>query len=276
MRNLTLTDLIAEERLFGAQVSAGWTAWDGRPGFANVSGGGQTEGSVDVLPGRIRSVNVGQTYLPRPEDAVAGDTNFTTYQTAVAGNPAHVSLYKIGAQNSELQLTYTSFARWQTSEPAVIADGTTGRHFETRYLVFGVQTPEQLLAARTGQASYRGVVYGTGASPTGQLYDVGGTSRFVVDFTAGSYGGVLNLTGRAPDGAVRQFGEWTFASFLRNGFLGQATLNGPTGREFGSFINPRFYGPTGEEIGATFNVRTASNDGFDAVHISGVTVAKQD
>lgn len=275
IRNLTLTDIIAEERLFGAQTSLLWTAWNGRPGFVNLVEG-QTVGSVDVAPGGVRNVSVTDGYNPVSGDLVAGPANFTTYQTSIRGNPARIGFYKPGAANTELALTYTSFVEWQTSSPTAIPDGTTGTNYEARYLVYGVKTPDNLLAARTGQASYRGVVHGTGANARGQLYDVGGTSRFSVDFSASTYSGQLTLSGTATDGAVRDLGQWSFASRLANGNLLQATMSGPTGKEFGSFIYPQFYGPTGEEIGATFTARYEGTAPDDRVHIVGVTVAKQD
>lgn len=280
IRNLTLTDLVAGERLFGDQVSLGWTQYDGVDGYSSVGAGGTT-GSVDVEPGGIVSLNSGFAYSPDPADITSSNDRFTVYETMVQGNPTTISLFKSGSENSQIELTYTSFFKRRSSTPDALPDGTTGRRFEDKYVVFGVETPDSLLAARTGAATYSGVVYGTGASMGGLLYDIGGTSRFSVDFSGNTYSGQLNLEGVEANGAFRDFGAWSFSSVMNAGFMVLAELQGPTGTEIGSYIKPVFYGPTGQEIGATFDARTGADPNLvyadpDVVYMSGVTLAKED
>jgi hypothetical protein len=46
---------------------------------------------------------------------VSGDDNFTSYARTIADQPTRLDLYKTGAANRELALTYTSFGRYATT-----------------------------------------------------------------------------------------------------------------------------------------------------------------
>lgn len=276
LSNLTLSDLVAEQRLFGSYKSILWVVSDGIVGYQSVVEG-SSGGSVDVEPGQIRNINVQGGYTVDPSDIVNdGRSNFTTYQTTLGSDPVTIAAYKIGDTNSELQLTYTSFAEWRTSTPSPLPDGTQGTQFTNRYLVYGVETPLGLLSARTGQASYSGVAYGTGVSPSGLYYEVSGNSHFLVDFSSSRYSGSLELNGTSSSGDLRDFGTWNFANALSGGVFVASNLTGPGTHDQGNEISPTFYGPTGQEIGATFQLRTGLSGDPNNVHIVGATVAKED
>ena len=142
-------------------------------------------------------------------------------------------------------------------------------------MVYGLPTVNELLVGRTGSAQYAGVVYGAGANMSGDVYDVGGTSHFAVDFSAATYNGWLQLTGTDATGGAADFGQWTFASNLSFGGLVSAPLVGPGSYFPSSEIFPTFYGPTGQEIGAIFSLGIGWPENEDSIHMIGVTVAKE-
>jgi hypothetical protein len=130
-----------------------------------------------------------------------------------------------------------------------------------------LETPRNLLSARTGTGRYDGIVYANGASSDGHFYDIGGTSRFDVDFSNHRYSGSLLLS--ASNGP--SFGTWTFNSTMVAGLMLEANFT----QDPGGSIQPRFYGPDGQEIGATFRLTSGALGAAGAVSISGVTVAKR-
>jgi len=218
-------------------------------------------------------------------------TNFTSFDTSDAtqfSSPdkaaVHFDLYKIGKDNPELQLSYVGFGIWsQTSLGAdTVYSHTTSRTDMYDYILYGLETPKLLLSGRTGSASYQGVIYGNSAASNGALQDVGGTSRFNVDFAAQTFGGSLELTVGAVGGPKSALGTWTFSDHLTDGQMGPTTLS-PNIATFnipdGNTINPRFYGPEGNEIGATFSIVRSMTPpdimgGYSKISITGVTVAK--
>ena len=133
--------------------------------------------------------------------------------------------------------------------------------------VYGLETPRDQLDARTGSGRYDGIVYANGASADGHFYDIGGTSRFDVDFSNHRYSGALALSAaNAPS-----FGTWTFGSTIGFGQMSQSNFK----EDAGGLIQPRFYGPDGQEIGATFRLTSGTPGSTSAVAISGVAVARR-
>jgi hypothetical protein len=207
--------------------------------------------------------------------------NFTSYDAIVptgpleVSGPVHLDLYKPGAANTELALTYTGFGIW--TRPYV-----NGTYSQVRkdFLVYGLETPNWLLSRRTGSATYTGVVYGATTTADGTLQDVGGSSRFDVNFGAQSYTGSLDLTAQAPGvAAATSLGTWTFGDKLVSGQMAETALlkggvAGVAPLPYNS-ITPRFYGPDGEEIGATFTIQHGYPGDVGTTAITGVAVAKR-
>lgn len=277
IRNISLTNLLVDDRLFGESVALQWTTTEGENGFSSLVHG-RSVGTVDVTgAGSIQSIGLDSVkYQPQAAEIdPEGPANFTTYRSILAGNPLEVSFYKVGEANSEIALTYSSFVGWQSSEEGVIPSGLATETFHRRYLVYGIETQPELLAKRTGTANFTGLAYGTGSSMRGESYQIGGTSQFTVDFTEGSYDGSLQLRGTDTNGAINDFGQWTFASTLVSGEMLSASLTGSGSYDPGSSIFPQFYGPTGQEIGAVFSLRTGQTPTEDSISIVGVTLAKQ-
>ena len=245
----------------------------------------------DVAVQTTYNVDPKATFTSADRSAVQ-KPNFTSFDTNKATQPSssepatvHFDLYKIGKDNPELQLSYVGFGIWsQTytgSDP--VYTHTTSRTDSYQYVLYGLETPKLLMAGRTGSASYQGVVYGNSVIGNGTLQEVGGTSRFNVDFGAQSYSGALDLTVGAVGGPKSTLGTWTFSDRLIDGQMGPTALS-PNVATFNipdaNTINPRFYGPEGQEIGATFSiVRSMTTPdimgGYSKISITGVTVAKR-
>lgn len=205
--------------------------------------------------------------------------NFTGYNTSIAAQqsePArdvHFDRYKVGPANAELALNYVNFGIWEEK----YVNGTLSQT-HNEFIVFGLETPKDLLSRRAGSGHYDGIAYGLTATATGTVKTVGGTSQFDVDFDARRFSGALDLTATAPGGPVEALGHWTFADEIVNGQLVHTGLSpAGVGNLFGAdynSIDPRFYGPNGEEIGAPFTILAGTSSAGGNLSITGVTVAK--
>jgi hypothetical protein len=272
----TLLNVPQSQRVRAYDASFFTQVREGERGYADVKAGGG-DGFVVINPSGAAELQVGgYSYTPVTADLVTSSrANFTAYQGNVAGRPVRVEYYKVGSANTELALTYTSFATWSEVAADMSSNGQKITNSYVHQLLYGIETPRDLLIARTGSASYSGVVYGRGASLEGALWDVGGTSRFNVDFSASRYTGSLSLNGRAADGRTTNFGDWAFASTLGFGQLGRASFDNGANADPFHTIDPRFFGPDGQEIGATFNLSTGPDSDARTVRIAGVAVAKR-
>lgn len=207
------------------------------------------------------------------DKVASSDPNFTgyrkTFSSSYDSQDVQLRLYKPGAGNSELALTYASFSHYSTMVPFGL-----GRQRVDRYGAYGLETPTGLLLGKTGTGSYRGILYGTGRhAPTDVFYDVKGTSQFAVDFGAQSYTGALTMAGTGSDGSgVIDFGSYDVAGRLTmTGVTGTLTRGGV---ELGQFA-PLFYGPDGEEIVAPFAAIVPGGVPGAGTRIEGVAAAKR-
>ncbi len=199
-------------------------------------------------------------------DRISGPDNFRTYRKTFSNSyytaqDVTVSLYEAGQANSELPLSYASFGHWSGSLP-----GSTPDAREDHWFAYGFATPNYVMDNRTGTASYEGVAYGTGNDGE-VIYDVAGTSRFDVDFSADTFTGALNLTGvdLATD-AQRDFGQHDFSGTIQN-----TSLSGAFGSR--GDVDARFYGPLGQEIAGYFYLIAPSGSGTGEMSISGAMAA---
>lgn len=276
--NLSLVNVQSTERLFTTGAGTFTQAREGQPGYSQVNAM-PSDSRVTITPTGPSSIEVGSaTYRPVEADRVAdGRLNYTTYRGQVAGSdggPVEVAFYRPGGTNSEIALTYLSFATWtRTVQDA--AQGQRIANTTRQFVLYGIQTPRELLSGRTGTGSYAGIVAGAGANRLGDTYTIGGTSRFDVDFGAASYTGSLSLVGTAADGARRDFGSFGFGNRLIEGVMVQASLDGGRNADSFNIIKPAFYGPDGQEIGASFYLTAGNPMDAAAVAIGGITVAKR-
>lgn len=89
-----------------------------------------------------------------------------------------------------------SFVTWTQTNTTNTPSSGTMTAFSRYYLPYGIATASGLLAARTGSASYVGIVHGDGASLAGARYDIAGSAQFTVDFSNTRYLGNLALAGQ--------------------------------------------------------------------------------
>ena len=191
---------------------------------------------------------------------------FVTYQGAVDGKPARLSLYRPGAANTELQLTYANFGIWKCGSTSGY-----GAFNGKAYRAYGIETPRDLLSRRTGTAVYNGVVYATGVRGGSSELDVGDTSRFAVDFGAQRFSRALTLIDKAANSAEN--GTWSFADSLSYGLPINTALR--SGADAQGMIMPALYRPDGEEIAASFLIQRDPQTPANALVITGATVAKR-
>jgi hypothetical protein len=270
--NLSLVNLVTEQ-LFYAQES-GFQFGAGPVGARvvnTIDGIGQftlrPDGSASVTGA---SSGLGFVTLTAA-NKIAGPANFITYEKTANGLPSRVMLYQPGSANGELALTYASFGVWSGG----IAPEYPSATFRL-YFPYGIITPRDLLARRTGTASYDGIVYGAGTQSGGALFDVSGSSRFNVDFGAQRFSGSLTLAGKAADGSSAALGSWTFDDRLFSGLpVNTALLRNGVAEVGGNTIKPVFFGPDAEEIGASFLIQSGAADPATALTIAGATVAKR-
>lgn len=273
--NITLLNLQVDQVLQGpyaGQIIPIGTAPSGTP----VSGNWSTPvGGVHVTAGKPSSIEMligGIDNLTRA--ASQPRANFDRYvgQSPTVA-PVTVDFYRPGANNSELALTYASFATWRWTTYDAPGGGAPTINDSTFYVVYGLSPPGSFINALTGTASYQGVVYGVGSTREGARYDLGGRSAFLVDFSAGRYSGSLQVNGVDAAGSNRDFGSYDFASTLNGGGLDYAVLQPhPT---WSQAIRPTFYGPQGQEIGANFNLLMGEPGAPGTVYLDGITVAKK-
>lgn len=268
--NLTMTNIVTPQLFYAQGMGVFGDRVDGQVGSSTRSYRmiGQfmdrTSGNFSFGPG-ISTMPGGE--FTTASIVPSSDPNFTVYEKSFGDRDVRLELYKAGQANSELALTYTSFGRWQSTERSGVVTGRQHHHF-----VYGLETPERLLATRTGTARYEGVVYGAGInSATSAEYDVRGTSVFNVDFGRQTYAGDLNINGRTGSGVV-DFGRYDFAGRIGSGrSLAPITRDGVMVGE----LQARFYGPTGEEIGGDFDLRVPESVDPGGTLIGGVTVARR-
>ncbi|HEX8556203.1 MAG TPA: transferrin-binding protein-like solute binding protein [Sphingomonas sp.] len=276
--NLSLVNVQSTERLFGTYSGTFVQAREGQTGFSQVNAL-TGDAQVTIAPTGPGAVSLDNgAYTPVDGDRVAdGRANYIIYRGQAAGTtpgPVEVAFYRPGSANSEIALTYLSFATWTRTTPDM-ANGQRISNTTRRHILYGITTPRELLVGRTGTGSYDGIVVASGASRNGTTYDVGGTSHFDVDFSSARYTGALALSGTASDGTRRDFGNFAFGSTINEGVMVQSSFDGGRNADPFNTISPAFYGPDGQEIGATFRMTVGNPLDAASVAIGGITVAKR-
>lgn len=284
VKNISLTTLVAEDQLlFGEGARIVRRGRSDEPGIYDVSAtnrsGGRAELDADGII--MVSADYNQYVLDEAHRIPDASGNFDRFAHSGSYNSAgdegdlEYAIYKLGEANSEISLTYLTFAKSvvQASETVGGITSTEERH---AFSHFGIETSPYLVAALTGSATYRGVIYGRAAGPDGFATDVGGTSLFNVDFSDGLYSGQLVMEGGTGPGDMVDFGTWTFDGTIGEGMSPAELLNVIPAIGTNE-IRPFLYGPSGEEIGAAFQLTTQERfDDPDFYEIAGITVAKQE
>ena len=214
-------------------------------------------------------IDVGDT-APDPDDP--------TFERFVTTNPDEdqdvvASVYVPGNGNDELALTYASFVRVEKYKESTDPSGALLDIYQTSYHLFGAPTAALYTRARTGSASYSGIIYGAGADEN-ERYSLTGTSSFAFDFDDENFTGALAIQGIGEGGTTTDFGSWLFdGAIAQDGRLTQPWIYNSDFTDNGSQIRPYFFGPLGNELGATFSI-----EGFFhgvETELIGVTLATQ-
>lgn len=261
--NLALSNLVADQLFY---TSNAWTELvNSGLNSSTSTGNGQLTRNVDgsfSFPGPSSAMAYGT--IAASDQIAASAANFTTYRKTLGPYDVTADFYTPGSANTELALTYTSFAHF--------TERTGSFESYNLYTVYGIDTVPGILAARSGTAHYTGVAYGTGLdTAAGARYAITGTSSFDADFSAATLKGVLNLAGQSASGN-QNYGTFTFATTIFNGYPVTAGL-GKGGADWGT-ISPRFYGPSGQEIGATFQFTVPAGQAGAGTSVAGAAVAK--
>lgn len=271
--NFTLTNLTMPQFFGTSEALLTVTTFDGVPGIQARS---TTMGSTlnDRTSGNF-AYAPGTSILPGGEFTVTaivpGPANFTTYEKTFADQKVRLELFKPGSANTQLALTYASFGRWSSTNKNNVVN-TSSRVFFT----YGLNTPAGLLDARTGTATYNGIVAGGGANQTtSATYDVAGTSRFDVNFSTQAMSGALALRGTSTNGAGDvDFGSYDFSGRLPSFFRGSVAAITRGGTMAGE-LTSSFFGPAGEEIGGPFVLTTPAGSPVAGTLITGVALARR-
>jgi len=218
--------------------------------------------SFDAGTGAYTVRNAGgvtTTFLPTTETPVnpAEPTPPTRAFTKQNGNVADtLILFRTGAENSTLALTYASYGAWQR-----LTGNDTSADVSTQYFVYGVRQPAD--RPSTGSASYTTIVDGTWVNASG-VYNLGGTSSFTADFSSLTVATSLNLVGTRANGsgtlALGQFnGSGTIAA-MGGAFSGTLAHQGTAddGAVYSGGFAGAFFGPQGQEVGYTFSLTSPS------------------
>jgi hypothetical protein len=273
--NLTLTNLVTGQLFYTREARLTLTTFDANASTpqvwaATLIGGLNRENSDTFSYGPGESDLPGGTFTATSL-TTSTDPNFVAYSKTFNGQDVRLELYKPGAANTELALTYVSFGRWSSSSKNGVVNEA-----DKVLLAFGLETPAQLLSAKTGTGHYAGVAYGAGANQTtGATYDVKGSSSFDVDFSAQRYSGALGLKGAPTNGAAAvDFGSYSFSGPL-SAYAAESTATLTQGNVAAGSMTQRFYGPNGEEIGGPFTLIVQPGFAGAGTTIAGVAVAKR-
>jgi len=214
LNNLTLLNITKSE-LFETWTNAvSIEAFDdGTPTRGGASTGESDLGLLMTPGGPVSLQHTIGGFYDLAADTSQTRPNFTSYTgtylrydgTTPLQDPVHADFYNPGSSNSELALTYTSFASWRTHSDETLDVGQIGHRDDTYFSVFGIKPSSTFLAGMTGTATYAGVAYGAGVTNGGNRYDIHGTSDFTVDFSGGTYSGSLQLSGTDATSAMRDF-----------------------------------------------------------------------
>ncbi|ANU07580.1 transferrin-binding protein-like solute binding protein [Paraurantiacibacter namhicola] len=173
---------------------------------------------------------------------------------------------------SGVALSYMNFGSMR------MQDEFNGGLYEIRRaFIYGFKTPDFLLRARTGTASYSGIVYGTANTESASRYfTASGTSSFVIDFKSGNVDGSFDVI-IVDDASGERFflGQYTVDTALRdtrNQFYGSVDSGGSSVGAFDGYL----FGPIGQELGGSFQLTAPDVVDDEDVWVQGIVAATED
>lgn len=212
-------------------------------------------------------------------DKVSGtDSNYTSYRKHydMGGGTTYdvtLDMFKPGAANAQLALTYASFGHWTAKASS---NGVQLPRVEDNYFTYGLATQPGTLGGMTGSAHYGGIALGNGVDSTaGTAYTVSGTSQFDMDFSTSQFSGTLALGGtEKTTGTQVDFGRFDFNGAVP---VNGTTLGANIARADGSSgtLSAGFFGPMAEEIAGPFTMSVTAGGTGSFISIEGIVAAKR-
>lgn len=234
--------------------------------------------TTDVAFGPVQYLAADQSYTFRPNSnqqirvtgadivAAESDARYTVYRNGDSTDIQELHLFNPGANNPDIQLSYTTFGLWERTR----TEGGVTK--QTNYAILGVTGPTILDSPRTGTATYEAQVYGKGVISGPYTRDIRGDATFDMNFDTYKLTGSMTAKEVDPDSVVvHDYGSFTFA----NGTVFNRSINSDISdglNKVGS-LNGTLYGPDGVELGASFNLRVPV-DAYSSMGIEGVIVGK--
>jgi hypothetical protein len=301
--NGTLTELVANETFPAAAVTADVSrrtdtgTYLSRFGGNGLGGGAMTfrydEASSSFAVG-YGAFDISETTLtPAKRNATLTSTNFDVYNlsqstlyngTQTLIKTITLSLYKPGAGNTQLALSYTGFGTWSSNQP----DTPTSLYENIQQGVFAYgRTTAASGVPRTGTGNYLGIISGisslpTSASPFGGTtapYRISGTSQLTFDFGALTFTGSMTAVARnTATSTDYNIGTFNFAnSSVYPLTAGSSEFRG---RFISSDLNPgeitaAFTGPSAQEYRGTWNNTFTDPVNGGTLSMSGIMVGKR-
>ncbi len=209
-------------------------------------------------------------FVIKASDIVAGTQNAARieYNTNEGDRQLSGWVHNSAPGNSEINLTYTSFAAFETHYD--FGAGTQEKHY---MLTFGNVTPEALMP-RSGTARYSGIAIGQAEmASTGYVGGVHGTSGLTADFGNGTFASEITLF---TDQATPQ----SLGTYLFDGGIGTMGMYGTaTGYpDYTGQVSGDFYGPNADEYGFAWALHyyTSAVGGALGNTFYGIAVGKKD
>jgi hypothetical protein len=199
------------------------------------------------------------TFTGASKSAANSTSDITVYDKSSGTKGDNLVLFNPGSGNKQLALTYTTYGAWQTINTSTSLD------VSTVFFVFGVKTATSDMP-KTGTATYKSVIDGLFAGPTG-IYALGGTSSLAADFGAGTVDFQMTPLGQnILTSAAKSFGTLTGSGTIAAGgssFV--ATSDAQIGGSYAASLAGQFYGPQAAEFGATFQLTGPDGQGNGAM-----------
>lgn len=243
LTNLTVSETFADVAVgqAGALTAAGTST--SRSAFAATDFSISYDAAAQSYT--VREGGTSATYGPTNRPASTSAV-ITTYQRGSGTNTDSLVLFRAGAGNTTLALTYASYGAWQR-----LAQSGSGVDVRQNFFVYGVPTAASYMP-RTGSATYQTTIDGFVIAP-GASYALGGTGSFSADFGAGTVATSLTLNGtNVANGGSISLGSPTGSGAISGSSFGGSFSNLPAGRSGG--FNGQFFGPGATEMGAVFTL----------------------
>ena len=268
--NTTITNLAVDQTFTATSMSGYYATHISNGSYSDGTTPGITGGSVKYTAADKSFVvsNLSETSDPflDSQKSISSDGRYVIYDQ---GNGSRLLLYRPGGSNTQLALTYASYAIWERTfdEPGF------DRHVRRLvYLPWGVNTQNMPV---TGTASYDGILDGYGIGDT-SAYTLGGTAALTANFGNGSLSGSLSPVGtNVSTGTVTNFGNFDFTASMNGAnFAG----NIPSSVSIvPGIIEGGFFGPEAAELAGTFRMVRAADPINSAswIELQGVVVGKK-